>query len=756
MDTYVEKQPAFIKRLAMLWSAKIKAAVDARKSFDMVYEQCRLFNFAPNGFMWDNNYKVKFKLNVPTPKMPVTINKAFELLAIVGPSIYWNYAARTVNPVTPVGIVEGAFGDEQDPEIAAFVQSLREQQASDSARVRQAALLGERYLEWSQIAQPGGGLITQGRLMINDMLLSGRAIAWPEVYASPGSDKWATGLFRGDPTEFVQDPDCDQPLLEGATWIGRRHETPHWKLERKFGRKRGSLKKLATLESDEARAKRQSKPADWGVSHDVVVWYEIWSKCGIGFNLSSSGFENDYTAKFEPIEQEIDDAIGDYAYLCIVPGKNCILNLPRDVREMEMQELAEAVRWPFESWKANDRWPVAIWDHYPDGPYPISPLGPALGHLIVISILTTAYVEMAFEGRKQLIGVLSTYAKDVRTALESTENTVVIELSKTVGERISQVIEFLNRPAINYDILKAIEHESELFKQASGLYDWHYANTSGIERSAEGVRAKQQASTTRADDMAQRFAAFVSEGSTLEAMLAWEHIRGTDVLPTLGAGGDMLWDRFFKGLTEDEVYRGFRVQVQSSEIRKPDKARELANAEQMFPVAVPAAQAYAMATGKTGPLNVLFRKMQSALDWKGDLVEFEDWIPAPPPAPPPEIAQQQQRAADAQISKTEGEAALAHARAQTEMAGAQIEAESQASQLQQDQTRQAMDMQQAAAEFQMSRAQAASELAFDRERRDMELRSTMAKNAIDLEHQLSMAGIKERTAAKPAAKKETK
>lgn len=759
MDDYHEPQPAFIKRLAALWSAKIKAGVTARKSFDLVYEQCKLFNYAPNGFIWDDGYKQKFKLNVPSPKMPVTINKAFELLAIVGPSIYWRYAAQSVDVVTPVDIVSGAFGDEQQPEIAQFVESLRAQQQADSARVRQAALLVQRVLETTQVAQPGGGQISQGRLAINDMLLSGRALFWPQVYVSPGSDRKGVGLFRGDPTEFVQDPDCDQPYLDGATWIGRRHCTPHWQLERMFGKPNGSCKKYATLESTDGEAKRRTGKAEWGKSHDLVVWYEIWSKCGIGFSLSTSkAFDGpDLSAEFEGIEQEIEAAVGDHAYLCLIPGHQCILNLPADIRTLELEEVADVFRWPFETWKANDRWPVAIWDHYPDGAYPVPPLGPALGHLIVISILTTAYVEMAFEGRKQIVGILDTYKKQLEEALASSENTPTVSLSATIGKKIDECIAFLPRPPINYDIIKAIDHEMELFKQASGLYDWNYANTSGIERSAEGVRAKQQASTVRADDMAERFAAFMSEASTLLAMLAWEHIDGADVLAILGAGGDMLWDQFVKGLSEDEVYRGFRVQVQASDIRKPDKARELANAEKMFPVAIPLAQMYADKTGDSGPINVLMAKMQDAMDWKGDKVEFGQFVQAPPSL---EAAQQQQRAMEAEVQKTEAEANLANAKAQSEMVGAEGDVAVQAAQLEQEQVRAQMEMQRSAAEFQMDVTRSATEIDFDRQKHAMDLRATMAKNAIGLEHQIQLARIKEKQAAQkpkpqPAAKTKT-
>lgn len=744
MGVWYEKQPKFVKRLGAVWSQKIKAGNQARaKTFDRVADQIRMFLYAPQGFMWDEKYKERFKLAIKDkPKFPVTINKAFELTAIVGPYIYWQYADRKIEPTTPTEIIQEAFAD-FDP---AYVEQLQTQQSQQYAKTSMGARLLERWMNWTQEAQD---LIGHGRQIIDDMLICGRGVAWPEVSVAPGSDKMVTGSYRINPRELVIDPDCSDPRLESATWVARRRCDPHWVLERKWGRKKGSLKCYATTESTDAAARRTAagQGTEYGKSHDWVVWYEIYSKCGIGFSLADSGFYgqkdrlpgDETSSSREAIEEMIDEAVGDYAYIGLIPGHDVILNLDKPILQMNEDEIAEAFKWPVETFRAQNEWPMELFDVYKDseGPWPIPPLGPALGHLIVISILTAAYVEKAWTTRKDIIGVLDTFKNDLTKALESEESEAIVTLNDSMGKAISECIQFLQRPDVKYDILKALEWENNRFKEASGLYDFYYAQSEGIERSAEGTKAKRESSSIRPDDMSEKFAQFMSRLARKEMILAYEQLDGYDVVDVLGAGGDQLWDIFVKGMSPYEVYQGARVRVQASAMRKPDRNKELADIQAAMQQIMPFAIKHSELTTDCTPVNDLMKMWAKAMQMEFPIV----FGPMNPPQPTEEQADQQNRGIEAEIAKNEADAGLKQAQAQEILQGDAGE-----------QQKLEMDAAKAQNDIQLKR----EELAADMERGAAEMELEAAKTEQQMELELKKVEIQlqiEKMKAQQAAEK---
>lgn len=776
-----ENQPNIVRRTAALWTQKIQAGVRARSTFDKVADQIRMFLYAPQGFIWDQGYRQKFKLPIEDkPKFPVTINKAFEAIAIIGPYIYWRYATRKVQATKPLQIDPAAFGDlENNPELAARYQQFQAEQQQQAARTDTIAQLMEGWLNYTQRAQSGKGLLTQGRILINDMLICGRGVAWPQVYYPPGSDQKMTGLFRDHWKNLVIDPDCTDPNLEDATWIARRHVTASWQLERMWNRRRGSLKQYATIEGNDGAAERRVKKNDTESSQDWVVWYEVYSKCGFGGNLKNSvrGDADKYGEELlSPFEKMIEEDVGDYAYLAIIPGCNVILNLDKPLTEMTADEMGERFAWPFESYKAN-AWPCVLYDCYQDsdGPWPIPPLGPALGHLICVSVLTAAYVEKAWESRKDIIAVLDTYKTTLTEALNSNTNEKIVELSGAINKSISDCIAFLQRPEMNYDILKAIEFEMEQFARSSGLYDFLYAASNGIERSAEGTKAKAQASSVRPDDMAEKFAQFMSDASTMEMILAADRLKGSDVVDALGAGSDFLWDEFVGTMTDGEKWRGARVTVSATEMRKPDKQKDLADIQAVMQALMPFAQVHAQQTGDVSTINQIMEKLCDALN-------METPIQFAPMTPPPEAQQQQQRAAEAEVQETEASARLKDAQAQAAMEGVQgeaakaeldlhvaetkmqmdaasqqqkmaLDAQAQEQKLQFEREKAAMDMQRSAQEMEVDQAKSEMELRNSAMMNDLQLRSAAMKTAQGVRHAESMSKVKEKAAAKAGVSK---
>ena len=84
----------FLRPLTAAWIEVIDHARKKRRGFDGVAQQCTAFFQGGAGFMWDAEFRSKFMGNCGRPRFFVTIQKAFELVALFGPTLYWQNPAQ--------------------------------------------------------------------------------------------------------------------------------------------------------------------------------------------------------------------------------------------------------------------------------------------------------------------------------------------------------------------------------------------------------------------------------------------------------------------------------------------------------------------------------------------------------------------------------------------------------------------------------------------------------------------------------------
>src|SRR5574343_846295 len=80
------------------WVGKLNKAIRHKKPWAQVAEECEHFFSASTGFLWDPKYKFKFwdtDTGPVKPKFKLTIARAFELVALFGPTLYWRNPIRT-------------------------------------------------------------------------------------------------------------------------------------------------------------------------------------------------------------------------------------------------------------------------------------------------------------------------------------------------------------------------------------------------------------------------------------------------------------------------------------------------------------------------------------------------------------------------------------------------------------------------------------------------------------------------------------
>lgn len=682
-----EMTAAFYKPLIDVWVSRKNAAVQAKKRFTETAAICNDFYESQRGFMWkrsagSNKYFDGF---IPKPKFGIVVAKAFEFVAIYGPHLFWQYASRKVISQKRLKLTPDLFGDMENPEIKQFAEQTMAKEAMEESLQKFMNEMMTIYLEWSQREQPGT-LMVHGMMAVIESLVKGMSLLWPEVYSHPGSEAKYTKLQFETVDNLLIDADCKDPLWETAGYIMCRHINPVWEVERKFGLERGSLKNFASHSSSELESRKDaSHEPPKTDTFDCIEWFECWSKVGVGPRTSKMSSK---------MLDAMDDAIGDYAYICFAPTVDFPLNAPperffgpdgqpltgeteagpepMDGGEMEpmpMEGMApedptaqdgqpadeDAVKEMFQ-WRCHGygeafpcwmdgRWPVSQISYHPvtGSPWPMASLAPGLGELIGINILTSCYIDMAWSKRREILAYYKSAATELQDAIDSDEAFVKVGLNDNVHQSISNVMQFLQHPNTQTDILQARAILMEDFNRRVGLNEMQYGESKTQIRVASDSRQKAEAISIRPEKMSKDVARWYSEASQLEMFLAVMHVKGKDLTHLLGEFASTQWDEAFSQMPVEQVMREMKASVEASEVRRPNKERDTANVQAMQQYMLPMLQLFAQSTTDTTPLNEMLAFMHEAMDFTGKAIELPPWTP-----PPPDEEQAEMMKADAQ------------------------------------------------------------------------------------------------------------
>lgn len=636
------------EKLVEEWNQRLKAARSARRAFDLIGDQCHSFYARGCGHMWTPDFMGTYVgKDVTEPMFKVTVNKTFEYVTIVGPHLFWGNPQVTLTPMQPLDFDIAAIGDPEDPEVQQIYQQLTTEQSMNFAKVKLQSDLMTRVVNYLNREQYCN-LAKEGMFSLIDGMVRGMGCLWHEEYSFPGSPRKFVGAFFDSVKNLWVDPDCTEPSWKSAKYIIRRRFSTPYDLEKRFGFKRGELRKYADGHTNEHQIANQSNQKSVqdrrnGTNGDLIVWYEAYSKDGIGVRHRDSDEDQE-------LSEAMDEIVGDFAYICFAEGIPFLLNAaPNKLLKIKNDDdaILESLSWPVPSYIEN-RWPVdrLAFNIDTESAYPIPPLGEAMGELITLNILVSCYLEQAYSSRKSIIAYLESQAKDVERALsENTKNGIsLLKLKDGVHKSVNEVVQYLNRPGMNTDLLGAIQYVSELFNQRSGLNELMYGMSSTQSRSATDAQEKASRSQVRPDKMAEDVAKWMTEVMDQLKFHAALVIEGKDIEPMLGVGGSYLWDKMIASEDPEVVARSMSCTVQASEVRKPDRARDMANMQQMLPMLLPILQQYAYVKGPD-PSGV--EPMNNLISAWGKIAEADmtgvKMGPFAPPPPDEQLAAMQQQ-----------------------------------------------------------------------------------------------------------------
>lgn len=621
-DSLVKVQNNLLGPLTTQWFARFEAAKRSKERFNTIAKMCRQFFGSSAKAMWEDSFKREFFPSVQTPVFQVNLNKAFELVAVIGPNLYWKNPERQVHSYTTPDQLQilQLLGVPLDEESAQLVQAQQQQeQMTKNARNSLASLV----LDYNMREQPADVKL-QNELAINEMMLTGLGLMWSRTRVRPTGDVAVENVY-GSVDDLLIDPDARKADWSDARWIAVKHCDPVWEVEKKFGYPSGYLAGRGTYQSKEWQGNTNSDLPE-GKYADMLEWYEVWSRGGVGARVH--GIDS---AKAQFLDQEI----GDYAYLCITSSVPHPLNVPPHMTvDGTVDDVREAFRWRtvdfgevFECWK-DDRWPVCPLSPYKvDGtPWPLAPLAPGLGHLIAMNLILISKLTIAWDQRREFIGVSADMYDSAMEAIRSDNTPAVIKLSAVLGKPINETIQYLQRPRTQDDLLQWMEYLGSEFAKATGLLDIHYGVTRTQARVSSDIDAKNRAATVRPEKIQADIVEWVRNWSTHELWLSSMYLQPGQLAPLLGQWGAMFWQHYVSSLPFDVLIKEMTCFVDAKDIQRPDNARDLDALNNLAQSFMQIATQYGMQTGDSTPINAFLERYAAAMDIKDPgFLQFGPW-----------------------------------------------------------------------------------------------------------------------------------
>lgn len=477
---------------------------------------------------------------------------------------------------------------------------------------------------------------------------------WTCLYTPPNSPTKFVGSFFESVDFLLVDPDAEE--FDKAWWIARKVVEPIWECERKFHMEPGTLKRRGNAESSafsvEVDTYGKHHDRARGLTNDLIVYYEIYSRMGVGGRLSGGSKEQMNQSGLLPTDLDefselLDPIVGEYVYLCVAPNVDFPLNLPPEMQDLPLEEdpltgeppagppvIKQQLSWPIPFW-SDGKWPVTVLDFHPVPrcSWPISHIKPAMGELRALNWLYSFMVGKCQVTLRTLVAVLKELSEEFKTQVLEGADLTMIELD-TQNRSIAECVQVLQYPQMNADIWKIIESIEASFEKRVGLNEIFYGTSKTALRSATEADMKSQHLNIRPDDMSDRVESWMTEAARKEAMTARLLLSPQDIEPILGPTAAMLWSQVV--LTSDPVTvaRELDYRVESGSARKPNRERDIANSNDSVQVMLPILNQFAAATGQTGPLNALLTFWAKVRDL--DPAPFLLPPPPPPmPAPPP-------------------------------------------------------------------------------------------------------------------------
>ncbi len=587
------------------WLNKLEhARDDKRQKFDIEADQCRLFYHGPRNWrsLMSGRSGMHRDDEVPDPYFQISVNKAFELVSIFGPALYYNNPVRTVSPRAPRVV---------DPRYAGDPYLYQAMVAGEQQRLeRDTVIAGEvgAYLDWTPIE---GNLHIHSRQAIEEGLVTGRGCLWTELVQPPGCSFRVVASIYDTVNNLFVDPDAER--LEDATWIARRCIHPVWRVERDYGLPPGTLNGNMESMGMQAHLDAHSDEQLWdrkmGRTNDLFSYWKIYSKMGVGGRLS--GINKSYT---KPLE-----IFGDFCFLAVAQDITFPLNLPPAVQQSadfgaRPGDVMGRVAWPTPYWPRG--WPVSCLDFHKVShtQWPLAHLKAGMGELKFLNWAMSFLAGRMRHSCRDFVAVKKSAGEELKTALLTGRDFTMLEIEEQYPD-IQQVVQFLSHPEVNGDIWKVIAAVEENFDKRTGLTELMYGNQGATQiRSSYEAQVRTSNMNVRPDDMAKQVESWMTEVAIKEGMCARWHLNALDIAPVMGEVAASVWQTLVRTQDLNVLARQLEYRIEAGSARKPNRDTQVAQSQEGLQSLLPIFQQYATQTNNFGPMNALIGDWARARD----------------------------------------------------------------------------------------------------------------------------------------------
>lgn len=620
-----------LRPLVTHWLKKIRLAWDFKKEeFQDDADVGMAFFDGPYEFMYGLKHRHRtdgggFTFtgdleDLPRPSFCMTVNKVAEMVQLFGPVLYHRNPVRQVNPRVAPMVPPDLFGPQlQDPlfvqQYLMMDQQVAQMRSADAARAK----ILEAYLNYTPTALD---LKTESRWAIDEAIIKGMGVLWTELYQPPYSPNKMVGSFFDTADNLVIDSDAES--IRDAKWVARRCVHPVWQFERDYGLPPGTIK--GHLESHDAQARVAVHPSEdykrkQGLTNDLVVYWKVWSKMGLGGRLAGIT-----PSLREPLEQ-----FGDWCYLVVCDRLEYPANLPPEVQAGPIEQAQQACQWPTPFW-ADDTWPFTgvLFHSRPRKLWPMSHLKPGLGELKFINWVYSFIAGKIKVACRDFLAMKKSLSEEIKSAILHGTDYELVEIDETHGT-IKDVVEFLQHPPFQGDIWRVLQAVEENFEKRVGLTELMYGQSRVQLRSASEAQVKSDQLRIRPDDMANKVEDAMTDLARKEALACRWHLTGQDVAPVLGPAGGQFWDMLVTAADPSAILHQLEYRIEAGSTRKPNKDRDAANMQQAMQSLFQPLFQLAMQSGQVGPVNALLTDWARSIDLDAGKYTIQ---PPPPPAPP--------------------------------------------------------------------------------------------------------------------------
>lgn len=634
-----------LDRICSGWLSKLELAKEGKDSdFGKHARDAMKFYKGPYDFLYDevyaNNSLSLVVEGFHAPAFRVSINKVAELVQLFLPSLYHRNPVYVIKPKF-LHFDQQTLVNLMPPEIQMQAQQMAAMTGmpppnpadilnKDPQQISMLQISAEMLQFYLNQSVRESDLKTQVRHALTESLIKGRGLVWTELIRSPHGIQVASLYDSVD--HLLLDPDAER--MQDCKWIARFRRQSARDVEAKFRLPDGSLQ--GKDQSSDQKAKRRlisdeeanSKSAK-GKTYDVVEYWEIYSRMGIGGELSGAVTDEQRLAL---------KAFGQYVYLAICDGVPYPLNLPPRLLESGTEtEIYTNIQWhtPFYE-DFSHPWPFIHFDFHdiPRSVWPMAHIRPAMGELKAMQWLMSFIVSKIRNISRDFVVVDKGIEEDLKNKILYGPDLTMLEVGIRGNRTIADIIQFVKHEQINpsvFDVYAALERN---FERRTGLTELGFGGPLSKQmRSATEANLRNENMNVRPDDMANRVEDAMSQVGKNHAIAARVHMQAADIAPIFGESIDPGGMQFETGM-RSEIYgpltqtwlsmlgnqdisaiiSEFNYTVEAGSARKPNKVAEMEKATEALQVIMPIASQHYQQWGDPSVLNFILQRWYRAND----------------------------------------------------------------------------------------------------------------------------------------------